>query len=118
MIPRRADRLTIVSHGHETVTALKYASMHPSNPGTLKMNPTIMVVEDEPAIQDLIKTDFEAVLRVVDGVRADGVTSDDRVELRYPATFFSLHRCVYVTWTTTTMEIRNASGDDCSRLIE
>ena len=59
MIPRRADLPAIVVYGHETVTALKYASMHPHSPSIFTMNPTIMVVEDEPAIQDLIKINLE-----------------------------------------------------------
>ena len=39
--------------------ALKYASMTPNHESAAKMNPTIMVVEDEPAIQDLIQINLE-----------------------------------------------------------
>ena len=39
--------------------ALKYASIHLNHENAAKMNPTIMVVEDEPAIQDLIKINLE-----------------------------------------------------------
>lgn len=67
-------------------------------------------------ITDLIDKDAQSVF-VVDGIRGDGGKFEDRVELRYPATFFSLHRCVSVIWTSDDMQIRNGSGNDCTRLI-
>lgn len=72
---------------------------------------------DLASIQDEIESDFDAVATAVPGVRGDYFLLDDSVELRYPATFFGLHRCVYATWTGDEMAIRNASGDDCTRFL-
>ena len=70
-----------------------------------------------PEIMALIETDFEAVYSAVE-TRADGVQYfDDAIAIRYPATFFSLHRCVYVTWTDEAMSLRKASGDDCTQFL-
>ena len=57
---------------------------------------------------------FGAVTDFADGTRY----SDDALEIRYPATFFSLHRCVYVTWTSTGVGFRTASGRDCTDFID
>lgn len=72
---------------------------------------------DWVSINESIDSDFDSVLGAVDGVRADGSATSDRVELRYPATFFSLPRCVFVVWTPQSMEIRNASSGECTRFI-
>ena len=72
---------------------------------------------DLASIQEEIESDFDAVVTAVPGVRGDYFLLDDSVELRYPATFFGLHRCVYATWTGGAMAIRNASGDDCTRFL-
>ncbi len=72
---------------------------------------------DLASIQEEIESDFDAVVTAVPGVRGDYFLLDDSVELRYPATFFGLHRCVYATWTGDEMAIRNASGDDCTRFL-
>jgi hypothetical protein len=46
---------------------------------------------------------------------ADGARrSDDVLEIRYPATFFGLHRCVFVAWDWTDVDFRKASGRDCT----
>jgi two-component system phosphate regulon response regulator PhoB len=45
--------------GHETVMVLKYASIRHNHRNKNTMNPTIMVVEDEPAIQDLVQINLE-----------------------------------------------------------
>jgi hypothetical protein len=48
-------------------------------------------------------------------VRADGSrTGDDRIELRWPARFFGMSRCVYVTWTPATVEFDDRSGSACT----
>jgi hypothetical protein len=57
---------------------------------------------------------FGAVTDVADGIRR----SDDALEIRYPATFFSLHRCVFVVWTSTSVDFRKASGQDCTDFID
>ncbi|BAN01444.1 VanZ family protein [Ilumatobacter coccineus] len=72
---------------------------------------------DLVTIQTMIEADFESVFSAVDGARADGFSSENRVELRFPATFFGLHRCVYATWTAGSMDVRNASGNECTRLL-
>ena len=59
MIPRMQTDHPSVLGRHETVTLLKYASIRTNLLSELKMNPTIMVVEDEPAIQDLIQINLE-----------------------------------------------------------
>ena len=59
MIPRHAASLIFLLHRHETVIGLKYASIQLYHENTPEMNPTIMVVEDEPAIQDLIQINLE-----------------------------------------------------------
>ena len=59
MIPRMQTDHPSVLGGHETVTLLKYASIRTNLLIELKMNPTIMLVEDEPAIQDLIQINLE-----------------------------------------------------------
>ena len=51
-------------------------------------------------------------------VRSDGVrTTPAATELRYPATFFSLERCVFVTWTAAGVTFRRAAGNACSTLL-
>jgi membrane-associated protease RseP (regulator of RpoE activity) len=72
---------------------------------------------DWTEVNELIAADFESVLHAVDGVRADGRAGSDQIVLRYPATFFGLDRCVYVTWTPQAMEIRSATGGECTRFI-
>lgn len=48
-------------------------------------------------------------------VRADGSrAADDRIELRWPARFFGMSRCVYVTWTPATVEFDDRSGSVCT----
>ena len=56
---------------------------------------------------------FSAISARSDGVR----TTPDATELRYPATFFSLHRCVFVTWTADGVTFRRAAGKACSTLL-
>jgi hypothetical protein len=51
-----------------------------------------------------------SAISVRDGTR----TTPDVTELRYPATFFGLHRCVFVTWAADTVAFRKASGGACS----
>jgi hypothetical protein len=52
-------------------------------------------------------------------VRADGTrTTPDVTELRYPAKFLGLDRCVFVTWTADTVTFRKASGGACSAVLE
>lgn len=50
--------------------------------------------------------------------RSDGSRRfEEAIEVRYPATFFSLHRCVFVTWTNTSVTFTKASGRDCTVFI-
>jgi len=69
-------------------------------------------------IEALIETDpaavFGAATHYADGTRY----SDAALEIRYPATYFSLHRCVYVVWTATGVRFRRASGADCTAFID
>ena len=52
-------------------------------------------------------------------VRSDGqhLTGESLV-LRWPATFFSLHRCVFVTWTKTSVTFDKGSGDECTVFMD
>lgn len=52
---------------------------------------------------------FAAVSVFADGTKF----SPDEVEVkvRYPAPFFGLHRCVFVSWTPTVVEFKLGSGD-------
>ena len=51
-------------------------------------------------------------------VRADGFNYDeDRIELRWPATFFGFRRCVSVVWQPRGVEFRNVSGSACTDFI-
>jgi hypothetical protein len=61
-----------------------------------------------------LEEDSMAVLRIDGNLSDGGVFLDDSITYRYPATFFSLHRCVYVTWTVDSVEFRNAYGSECT----
>lgn len=51
-------------------------------------------------------------------VRADGFNyAEDRIELRWPATFFGFRRCVYVVWQPRGVQFRNVSGAACTDFI-
>ena len=57
---------------------------------------------------------FGAVTDFADGTRH----RDEALEIRYPADFFGLHRCVFVGWTDDGVEFRPASGDSCTEFID
>ena len=59
-----------------------------------------------------------AVLRIDDVLSDGAIFLDGSTTYRYPATFFSLHRCVYVTWTPDGVQFRKASGSDCTDFID
>ena len=51
-------------------------------------------------------------------VRSNGARyTNDQIEIRWPALFFGFRRCVYVTWTPTNVEFRDASGQACTEFI-
>ena len=63
---------------------------------------------------------FVDVQQVIDAisVKADGFRStDDQIEIRWPALFFGFRRCVYVTWTPSGVECRDDSGPSCTDFI-
>lgn len=61
--------------------------------------------------------DSEQVFGAI-SVRADGMRStEDRLELRWPAQFLGLERCVYVTWTPTTVDFDDRSGSACTEFM-
>lgn len=65
----------------------------------------------------LLDSDPERVFGAVEA-RADGTEYlDTEVVVRYPATFFGLHRCVYVVWTDRTVSFEKSSGHDCTRFL-
>lgn len=72
------------------------------------------------------RSEIEAILKDADpaavfgaaGDWADGTRrSDEVLEIRYPAMFFGLHRCVFVTWDWIDVDFRKASGRDCTVFI-
>jgi glycopeptide antibiotics resistance protein len=56
---------------------------------------------------------FDAVSVFADGTQY----APDEVEVRYPASFFGLHRCVFVIWTPATVRFELGSGDACTDFI-
>lgn len=73
---------------------------------------------DRTDIEALLESDpsavFGATASYSDGTRY----SDSTIEIRYPATFFSLHRCVFAVWNDDGVEFRKASGHDCTDFID
>ena len=62
-------------------------------------------------------TMFQEVFNAV-SVFADGTQySPDEVKVRYPASFFGLHRCVFVIWSPTSVRFKLGSGDACTDFI-
>lgn len=61
--------------------------------------------------------DSEQIFSAI-SVRADGFRyTDGQIELRWPALFLGLRRCVYVIWTPTTVQFRDRSGSACTDFI-
>jgi glycopeptide antibiotics resistance protein len=56
---------------------------------------------------------FDAVSAFADGTQY----SPDEVRVRYPASFFGLHRCVLAIWTPTSVRFELRSGDACTDFI-
>lgn len=56
---------------------------------------------------------FAAVSVFSDGARY----GQQSVQVRYPATFFGLPRCVFVQWTPDGVEVRPSSGQPCTGLF-
>lgn len=73
---------------------------------------------DRADIEALLESDPSAVFGATadysDGTRYSG----DTIEIRYPATFFSLHRCVFAVSNSDGVEFRKASGNDCTDFID
>jgi hypothetical protein len=65
------------------------------------------------AMLDAEQGDPEVVFAAI-WVRPDGIRrTADTTELRYPASFFGLDRCVYAVWDDDGAEFRRTSGDAC-----
>jgi hypothetical protein len=56
---------------------------------------------------------FNAVSVFADGTQY----SPGEVKVRYPASFFGMHRCVFVVWTPTSVRFEHRSGDACTEFI-
>ena len=51
-------------------------------------------------------------------VRSNGTRyEDDRIDVRWPAFFFGFRRCVFVSWTPSSVDFINASGRACTEFI-
>lgn len=62
-------------------------------------------------------SDGEQIFSAI-SVRADGFRyTDGQIELRWPALWFGLRRCVYVIWTPTAVQFRDHSGSACTDFI-
>ena len=52
-------------------------------------------------------------------VRTDGMHYGDRsVTVRFPASFFGVHRCVFAIWTPGSFAVRRGSGSACTTFID
>ena len=61
--------------------------------------------------------DLNQILDAI-SVRSDGGrTTDNKIELRWPALFFGFRRCVYVTWTPSGVDFSDASGRACTEFL-
>ena len=56
---------------------------------------------------------FDASSVLADGARY----GEASVEVRYPASFLGLQRCVFVALTTTDAQLRGGTGQECSQSI-
>lgn len=73
---------------------------------------------DLQAIEKRLDEDAMAVLRIDDVLSDGAIFLDGSTTYRYPATFFSLHRCVYVTWIADGVDFRKAAGSACTDFID
>lgn len=72
---------------------------------------------DRATVEALLDSDPEEVFGAT-GEWADGTRrSDLALEIRYPASFFGLQRCVVARWDATSVEFRRASGGACTEFI-
>lgn len=69
-------------------------------------------------IEQRVEDDAFAVFSAGGDYSDGSIYLPDSISYRYPATFFSLHRCVYVTWTADAVEFRKAAGSECSDFID
>ena len=80
------------------------------------------VLQGDPDDPDRIEldarfSDSEQIFSAI-SARADGFRySEGRIEVRWPALFFGLRRCVYVIWTPAGVEFRDRSGSACTDFI-
>ncbi len=70
---------------------------------------------DLSSIEARLADDPNAVFGAVSEFADGSYTSETSLEIRYPADFFGLQRCVFVIWTSTGVEFRKASGNACTR---
>ena len=69
-------------------------------------------------VETMISENPESVWRAAND-RADGTRrSPEALEIRYPAAFFGLDRCVYVVWIDSGVDFRRESGQACTDFID
>jgi hypothetical protein len=56
---------------------------------------------------------FDALSAFSDGASDGG----DVVQVRYPASFFGVDRCVFVAWVAEAVTVRPAAGTECSEFV-
>lgn len=73
---------------------------------------------DRADIEALLESDPAAVFGAADDYSDGTRYSSDTIEIRYPTTFFGLHRCVFAVWSPGGVVFRKASGQECTDFID
>ncbi len=71
-----------------------------------------------PSIEARLANDPNAVFGAVTDFADGAYTSETSLEIRYPASFFGLYKCVYVIWPDTGVEFQRATGEACTRSMD
>jgi hypothetical protein len=69
-------------------------------------------------IQQELESDIESVW-TIGGVRTSGGSvKETTARIRYPASFFSVHRCVFAVWSGDQWRVERAAGNACTEFLE
>ncbi len=69
------------------------------------------------SIEARLAADPNSIFGAVSDLANGSFTSETSLQIRYPADFFGLRRCVYVIWNWTGVDFQKATGEACTRLI-
>lgn len=84
-----------------------------------EVNSILRAGEDnvEPLDDSARFVDVEQIFGAI-SVRSNGIRyEEDRIDVRWPALFFGFRRCVFVSWTPTSVDFSDASGRACTEFI-